>query len=722
MKRGKGEEKLMGPMFPRLHVNDTEKGGPRAPPRNKMALYEQLSIPSQRFKYGISNNRNNADIQGNGRENDDFFSVQLPPSRHPAENPHSCSSNSKTPLLPVESNKKTEEDDFRVPIFVKSKAGQGNGKLYSTLDGRKLSASTAVLSGHSRKDLNDENFKQIAVGREISCNSTSILSMDKLDDVLKKADVQLQYEPRNDPDNTLGILCKNDLLQPECRVDPQVGGTMLSKPVRVVDNGDSSLLVKDVASKEHIIPNNNHSNDKESKEDKASESLQTKIVDQDDDLSETSMVESIFGMYISPDDVVAIIGQKHFWNARRAIANQQRAFAVQVFELHRLIKVQRLIASSQSMLEDSAYLSKAVKDSSPKKLPLEYIARDGLNVTKQRKNFEKPNTRMECSAENTVGKPVKDSSTKRLLLEYIPRDGHNVSKQKKDFEKPNISMECSAENTVGKGSFSSVQNNSQSASYSLFSGHPITNDSTMGGPWSFNQPSGHQWLIPVMTPSEGLVYKPYLGPGVTSSICGGYGPPGSTPIIGNHSAPSYGIPASHHQYQGVRMPFTPPAGHNYFPSYGIPATNPAISSSAVDQSSLFVAQGLQGQLSGGGANFSVQRQNSSNMPSNNNGTSPEVKSHPCRDAEMQASTASSPSGTANKITVDNATERRNVLPLFPTSPATKNLDISSQPQLPSHHARVIKVVPRNARSATESAARIFQSIQEERKQYDSVVN
>lgn len=355
------------------------------------------------------------------------------------------------------------------------------------------------------------------------------------------------------------------------------------------------------------------------------------------------------------------------------------------------------------MLEDSAYLSKAVKDTSAKRLPLECIVRDDHNVSKQRKNFEKPNTRMECSAENTVGKPVKDSSAKRLPLEYIVRDGHNVSKQRKDFEKPNISMECSAENTVGKASFSSVQNNSQPSSYSLFSGHPITNDSTIG-PWSFNQPSGHQWLIPVMTPSEGLVYKPYPGPGVTSSICGGYGPPGSTP--------SYGIPPSHHQYQGVRMPYALPAGHNYFPSYGMPVINPAISSSAVDQSSQFAAQGFQGQLSGGEANFYVQRQNSSNMPSNKSGTVPDVKSRSSRDVEMQASTASSPNGTTNKITVDNATERRNVLPLFPTSPATKNSDISSQPQ-------VIKVVPRNARSATESAARIFQSIQEERKQYDS---
>lgn len=53
MKRGKDDEKIMGPMFPRLHVNDTEKGGPRAPPRNKMALYEQLSIPTQRFSTGV---------------------------------------------------------------------------------------------------------------------------------------------------------------------------------------------------------------------------------------------------------------------------------------------------------------------------------------------------------------------------------------------------------------------------------------------------------------------------------------------------------------------------------------------------------------------------------------------------------------------------------------------------------------------------------------------
>lgn len=52
MKGGKDEEKLMGPLFPRLHIKDAEQGGPKAPPRNKMALYEQLSIPSQKFNSG----------------------------------------------------------------------------------------------------------------------------------------------------------------------------------------------------------------------------------------------------------------------------------------------------------------------------------------------------------------------------------------------------------------------------------------------------------------------------------------------------------------------------------------------------------------------------------------------------------------------------------------------------------------------------------------------
>lgn len=52
MKGAIDEYKEISPMFPRLHVKDAEKGGPKAPPRNKMALYEQFSIPSQSFASG----------------------------------------------------------------------------------------------------------------------------------------------------------------------------------------------------------------------------------------------------------------------------------------------------------------------------------------------------------------------------------------------------------------------------------------------------------------------------------------------------------------------------------------------------------------------------------------------------------------------------------------------------------------------------------------------
>lgn len=41
---GEENEKVMSPIFSRLHVNETEKGGLRGPPRI-MALYDQFSSP-----------------------------------------------------------------------------------------------------------------------------------------------------------------------------------------------------------------------------------------------------------------------------------------------------------------------------------------------------------------------------------------------------------------------------------------------------------------------------------------------------------------------------------------------------------------------------------------------------------------------------------------------------------------------------------------------------
>nr|BAL49858.1 arabidopsis ELF3 homolog [Fagopyrum tataricum] len=42
----------MEPLFPRLYLKTTEKGGPKPPPRNKMAVHEEPIAPSSRFTNG----------------------------------------------------------------------------------------------------------------------------------------------------------------------------------------------------------------------------------------------------------------------------------------------------------------------------------------------------------------------------------------------------------------------------------------------------------------------------------------------------------------------------------------------------------------------------------------------------------------------------------------------------------------------------------------------
>ncbi|MBA0761208.1 hypothetical protein Gotri_023886 [Gossypium trilobum] len=65
----RGGKDKMSLMFPRLQVNVTNKG-PKAPPRNKIALYEQLNVPSQRFNLGslsmlpLPPNNNNNSLNG----------------------------------------------------------------------------------------------------------------------------------------------------------------------------------------------------------------------------------------------------------------------------------------------------------------------------------------------------------------------------------------------------------------------------------------------------------------------------------------------------------------------------------------------------------------------------------------------------------------------------------------------------------------------------------
>ncbi|TKY57945.1 EARLY FLOWERING 3 [Spatholobus suberectus] len=714
MKRGNEDEKVAGPMFPRLHVNDAEKGGPRAPPRNKMALYEQFSIPSQGFNPRLlplkPNSSSNivppptSSTQGNGHERSYVYPVRLP-SQIPAHRAESYISGqsdgarSNTSSVQLEQRKKVDEGN--VHAYIRSRIGQSNDKILESFNGKKFTplgarnfCCSVAVQNHGDKDRTQfgsplvDMRKDVRSGNEAHPHVSSSRQQPKMsvknksseeiiDSLVMQAKVIPNQEDQDYSVPNISRLHQDDAcLQQECVAGSQSNdiehGDDLLNSTRDMDNGNALVPRSCFNSAVNQTRPLEATNDAEYHHTGTGGPIQKGNFDESGDVSKISTVTNLSSLIVSPDDVVGILGQKHFWKARRQIANQQRVFAVQVFELHRLIKVQQLIAASPDvLLEDGAFMGKF---------------------------------------------PLTGSTPKNLSLEVVVEPQQQNPKQKNDSEKLNHNTECSAENAVGKKiSFSSPKNGSHLTNHTPFSGIPhqtnVSSDNRTS-PWGFSQSPGHQWLIPVMSPTEGLVYKPYPGPGFTGTMHGGCGGTfGQAPLGATFMNPAYQFPASH-QVVGV-SPFAPPASHAYFPPHGMPVMNQAASGSPVQQVNRFAAQGSHGQnghSSVEGANFNTHHnQSSSNLPVQMNGATLHVnKFCASKERQLQGSSASSPSEMAQGIRARNNTEGSDAHSLSLHSVETRQ------------QTQVIKVVPHNRRSATESAARIFQSIQEERKQHDIV--
>ena len=333
-------------------------------------------------------------------------------------------------------------------------------------------------------------------------------------------------------------------------------------------------------------------------------------------------------------------------------------------------QVQRSIAGSPHALhEDSLYLHKPATEASPLKTQ-ESVVEPPASVIKPKNCAQEPNPNAEFAQEDAV---------RKLPL-------------------PSVSNDASKGLTTKQSSYDEYLRKPPPA--------PTTMNKSVA--WPFHSSPGNQWLVPVMSPSEGLVYKPYAGPcpptpGFVVPNDGSCGPvslnPGST----------YAGPACNQQGIGI-LPGAPPVGgQTYFPPpYGLPVMNPFVSNSAVEQMVTFgvgCSNEPEYQSAFEGVNFTKPHQGSFNISSQMS------RAMSCRgeafqaskDRELQRSTASSFSERS----------RGDALPLFPMAPTVEKPDQSTQTS--KHQAHVIKVVPHNPRSATESAARIFRSIQEERK-------
>lgn len=313
---------------------------------------------------------------------------------------------------------------------------------------------------------------------------------------------------------------------------------------------------------------------------------------------------------------------------------------------------------------------------------------------------------------------MKSSPCKNLPSECVVTPPVHVGKRKDISENPNSKMECSAENAVGKTPFFSPKNG-QPPNFMPHAGPttvPMAADTKMA-PCCFHPSPGHQWLVPVMSPSEGLVYKPYTAPAIMGPGCGGYGPFGSIPLTGNFMTSAYGVPTSHY-HQGIGfLPGASPVGNACFPPYGMPGMNPAISGSVVEQTNYFAGSGSCGQTAqypGGILSSNMQHQSSSTELTQK---SEAVLQGMKLQASKNTSVVKSPSDRVQRVGTAQSADGSAALPPFPVTPSPER---APQLQETDQLSKVIKVVPHNGRSATESAARIFQSIQEGRKQYETL--
>ncbi|EMS61286.1 hypothetical protein TRIUR3_19149 [Triticum urartu] len=271
---------------------------------------------------------------------------------------------------------------------------------------------------------------------------------------------------------------------------------------------------------------------------------------QRDDSSDSS-VESLPDLEISPDDVVGAIGPKHFWKARRAIVNQQRVFAVQVFELHRLIKVQKLIAASPHLLiEGDPCLGSALVTSKKKTA--------AANVEKQ-----------------LLSAKSKDDDDAQLTLQQAEYSKDNTEGNQASPSQDNDVVEVRHENQA-------ASNGAVSSNPPAMPAPPDNKQNNWCAP-----PPQNQWLVPVMSPSEGFVYKPYTGPcppagSILAPFYASCAPLSLPSTAGEFMNSPYGIPMPHQpQHMGVGGP--PAMPPMYFPPFSVPVMNPVVSSSAVEQ-------------------------------------------------------------------------------------------------------------------------------------------
>ena len=250
-------------------------------------------------------------------------------------------------VQPEQSRQTTEaedEDDFMVPVYDQSRMGisgvqNSDHKEKLSSPGPKHSDCSTILQAGYEKGQNDLDLtsssahsRQVTNGNKVNEKSrvhprkstTNLSDRGNTDGLQKETNISkdqifqdksnTRFDKLQDSDVRLHRHSRSNIQLDEsgCVVDvvePTRFGEVDSVPCSRVDTHSS------LKNERLIVPVDNVENHVE----RTYSSMQVGNADKSDIVSENSMVDSLSGSEICPDDVVGIIGQKHFWKARRAI-------------------------------------------------------------------------------------------------------------------------------------------------------------------------------------------------------------------------------------------------------------------------------------------------------------------------------------------------------------------------------------------------------------------
>lgn len=427
MKREKGERSDGGKqqepeiaLFPRLHVAETKKAGPRGPPRNKMALYEQLTVPSHKFKPSPMPLPPNGRTIQSPSMSTPIYLPQMPVGSYesmysympfsymkpavvpvmtcmPVMNSGQCgveaksskitSSNSDSTVMDGASespslgravgrkseslghcaptNKESLGDDFAVPTY--SSASQSSSQTVLTTVPPNRQGSRQQRAFVRGKERSSPCMNQVR--RLLTEKSTEVVSSVRKDDgrvptasgecaVVSVVDNDVGSEEVN-PSELDGapVACDGGFVQPSTH---EIGQEELllqqrdearEKVVRPINASETFAAIVPPVSmhRANSLTGASERNDfsNQTSENQRGEGSKPSRLRRDSSMETgSSMLENVVMGSIEFRDVVDAFGQQEFWKVQMMIIRQQKLFALQVFELHRAIEVQQLLAKA----------------------------------------------------------------------------------------------------------------------------------------------------------------------------------------------------------------------------------------------------------------------------------------------------------------------------------------------------------------------------------------